>query len=146
MFRSFHPATGRWKSLSATVMLGVKYNIILGEIYMSISGIWAIEVAGIYGWENRGIMIFNEENKNVIEGGRNHYSVGSYTRSKKKIRIKLKVHFHGKAETMFGAKEKEVSMVIEGTRKGDKITGAVKNPKNSKHSIPVRLTRRADLP
>lgn len=113
---------------------------------MSISGIWTIKVAGIYGWENRGILIVNEEDKKVIAGGRNHYSVGSYTRSKKKIKIKLKVHFHGKAETMFGAKEKEVSVVIEGTRKGDKITGAVKNPKNSKHSIPVRLTRRADLP
>jgi len=113
---------------------------------MPLSGIWTVEVAGIYGWENRGILIFCDDKKHVMGGGRNHYSVGSYKKSGDKVKIKLDVYFHDQKQVVFGEKRKNIAVVLEGKLKDKKIRGYVNNPKNSRQSVPLRLTRRADLP
>ena len=112
---------------------------------MSLTGIWTIKVAGVYGWENRGILIFCADQKHVMGGGRNHYSVGSYTKSGTKVKIALDARFHDQ-QVMFGKKRKNISVVLEGKWKNGKITGTVNNPKDSKESIPMCLTRLSDLP
>ena len=112
---------------------------------MSLSGIWSTEVAGVFDWEHKGVLIFYDDKKLVVGGSRNYYSVGSYDESGKKVKIKLDAHFHS-SEVMFGSTRKNISLVLEGERKGDEITGSIKNPKNSKQSLPVRLKKLADLP
>ncbi len=113
---------------------------------MPLAGIWTIEVASIYGWENRGILIFCEDKNHVMGGGRTHYSIGSYSRSGNNIKVELEVHYHSEQKVIFGDKQKNVSVVFQGKHKGGKIRGEIKNPKDSKYSIPLRLTKRANLP
>ena len=101
------------------------------EILMSLAGIWAIEVASLYGWESRGILILGTAKEYITGGGRNHYSIGTYDLSGDDVKITLDLHFYGQPLVLFGAQEKNISLVLEGKHEDGKITGTVANPDGS---------------
>jgi hypothetical protein len=110
---------------------------------MSVDGIWQIEMLGAYGWENVSTAFMEDGNyKSAAEG---NYSVGSYQISENKIKVSSHHVSYGKARTLFGAKNKEISLNIEGVVDGDRISGQATDDQG-KFFITFRATRLADLP
>ncbi len=111
---------------------------------MKIEGIWTAEVYGPFGWENIGIMIF--EQGRIIGGGNRHYSSGSYSISEDDFNASIEVHYYGPPRTMFGESSESFSNLITGKRNQDTIEGLIKRPDKPQYEIRVRLTRRMDVP
>jgi hypothetical protein len=109
----------------------------------SIEGIWSVEIVGLFAWEHLGIAVL--ENGRVITGGNNHYAVGTYKLSGKKVTITIRVEYFGKPRIMFGSKEKTIKLKIVGEMRDD-IIEAVARHKDTDREIPCRMTRCADIP
>ncbi len=110
---------------------------------MNGDGIWQIEMLGAYGWENVSTA-FLEDGK-YKAASENHYSAGSYDISGIKIKISARHVTHGKARTLFGAKNKAINLNFEGELEGDRVKGQATDDQG-KFFITFRATRLADLP
>ena len=110
---------------------------------MSVNGIWQIEMLGAYGWENVSTAFM--EDGNYKSASQDHYSVGSYQISENKIKISSRHVSYGETRTLFGAKNNEISLNVEGVVDGDRITGQATDDEG-KFFITFRATRLADLP
>jgi hypothetical protein len=109
---------------------------------MDMNGIWKVEMLGPYGWEPIATAFL--EDGEYRSASENHYSVGRYKVSGKRIEISASAVQHGKARTVFGNKKKEMALKYEGEIKGNKITGHVRENKGP-HQIAFQTTRLADL-
>lgn len=110
---------------------------------MSVDGIWQIEMLGAYGWENVSVAFL--EDGNYKAASENHYSTGNYDISGNKIKISAQHVTHGRARTLFGAKNKKINLNFEGELEGDRVKGQTTDDKG-KFFITFRATRLADLP
>lgn len=110
---------------------------------MSVDGIWQIEMLGAYGWENVSTA-FMESGK-YKSASEDHYSVGNYDLSGNKVKVSSRHVSYGKARTLFGAKNKEINLNIEGVVDGDRISGQATDDRG-KFFITFRATRLAELP
>jgi hypothetical protein len=110
---------------------------------MSVDGIWQIEMLGAYGWENVSTAFM--EDGNYKSASQDHYSVGSYQLSENKIKISSHHVSYGETRTLFGAKNKAISLNIEGVVDRDRINGQATDDEG-KFFITFRATRLADLP
>jgi hypothetical protein len=110
---------------------------------MSVDGIWQIEMLGAYGWENVSTA-FIEDGK-YKSASEDHYSVGNYDISGNKVKISARHVSYGKARTLFGAKNNEINLNIEGVVDGGRINGQATDDEG-KFFITFRATRLADLP
>ena len=109
---------------------------------MSLNGVWKIEMLGPDGWECVSAAFF--DNGSYRSASADHYSTGSYEVSDNQVRINARAIQFGDTRTVFGKKEKNLDLVVEGEIAGDRITGRATD--NSKASgISVRITRLADL-
>jgi len=110
---------------------------------MNVNGIWQIEMLGAYGWENVSTAFMEDGNyKSASEG---NYSVGSYEILENKIKVSSHHVSYGQARTLFGAKNKEIDLNIEGVIDADRISGQATDDQG-KFFITFRATRLADLP
>jgi len=110
---------------------------------MSTNGIWKVEMLGPYGWEPVATA-FLEDGK-YRGASENHYTVGNYEVSDNRIEVSTAGVQHGEARTVFGKKEKNLDLKLEGEIDGDIITGQARDDKSA-YQISFRLTRLADLP
>jgi hypothetical protein len=110
---------------------------------MSVNGIWQIEMLGAYGWENVSTA-FIEDGK-YKSASEDHYSVGNYDISGNKVKISARHVSYGQARTLFGAKNNEINLNIEGVVDGGRINGQATDDEG-KFFITFRATRLADLP
>ena len=110
---------------------------------MSLNGIWKVEMLGPYGWEPVSTA-FLEDGK-YRAASENLYAVGNYEVSGNRIEISAAGVQHGEARTMFGKKEKNLNLKLEGEIDGDEIKGQVQDDGGA-HQISIRITRLADLP
>jgi hypothetical protein len=113
------------------------------ESRMSVNGIWQIEMLGAYGWENVSTAFM--EDGNYKSASQDSYSVGSYQISENKIKVSTHHVSYGQARTLFGTKNNEISLNVEGVVDGDRITGQATDDEG-KFFITFRATRLADLP
>jgi len=111
---------------------------------MTIEGIWTTEIMGLFGWETTGVVML--EKGRAMDGGNNHYSVGTYESSGNKIHISLCVEYHGTPRTLFGASDKIMKVELEGTIRDGVIEGNAHRVDKPKQKIAYKLTRRADIP
>ncbi len=109
----------------------------------TVDGIWSLEFYGTLGWEPRGILILNDGS--CAGGARNHYSVGTYKVSGRKVHIDLDLEYFGKIRTLFGSKDRNFSVVIEGKRTGDEIEGSVTRPEKEILPLQCRLKKRGEM-
>lgn len=119
----------------------------LGELNMNVDGIWYIEIFGLYGWESIGVLLLSHGN--VMGGGDNHYSVGSYTLSKDSITISMSLNYKKeKMRTLFGESRKEFEIVFQGTQNGKKrrYQGLIHRPNKAEMSVVCRIRKEADPP
>lgn len=110
---------------------------------MKLNGIWQVEMAGLYGWETVGTA-FLEDGK-YWSGSENHHAVGSYEVSGDHITISVVSVQHGKVRTVFGKKQRQQNLTVEGKVKKDKIEGQAYN-EDRVYQVSYRSNRLADLP
>jgi len=111
---------------------------------LSVEGIRKVEVMGPYEWEEFATAIL--QNGRYFEASADHYSAGSYDVNGKVFTMDLQLHQHGKLRTLFGEKEKQVSVRFEGKiKKNDKIVGKAISPRHKKYDLRLRLSRLSDL-
>ena len=110
---------------------------------MSLNGIWKVEMLGPYGWESVATAFF--EDGKYRAASENHYTVGNYEVSGNRIEISAAGEQHGEARTVFGKKEKNLNLKLEGEIEGDVIQGQALDDASA-HQISFRITRLADLP
>jgi hypothetical protein len=110
---------------------------------MSVNGIWKVEMLGPYGWESVATAFL--EDGTYRGASENHYTVGNYEVSGNRIEISTAGVQHGEARVVFGKKEKNLDLKLEGEIDGDVITGQARDDKSA-YQITVRITRLADLP
>ena len=111
---------------------------------MSINGIWSSDIGGAYGWEPIGT-VFLEDGR-MKGGGRNHYSIGTYSkRDDGSIEFKIDIVQFGKMRALFGQKSENLSIVLVARRDGDKMLGEATMPGHAEYGIAVRFKRRGDL-
>ena len=109
---------------------------------MSLNGVWKIEMLGPDGWECVSAAFF--EDGTYRSASADHYSTGRYEVTENHVKISARAIQFGDTRTVFGKKEKNLDLVLEGDIVGDRISGrATDNSKAS--SISVRITRLADL-
>jgi len=111
---------------------------------MKTEGIWTAEIYGPFGWENIGILVF--ENNRIIGGGNRHYSAGSYSVSGDDFKADIEVHYYGPPRTLFGESAEEFTNHISGKLHENTIDGTIKRPGKPHHKLMLRLTRRMDIP
>ncbi len=111
---------------------------------MALDGIWTTEFHGQLGWENVGVLVMQDGA--VAGGNNNHFSHGSCTESGDAVKLTLMVNFHGTPRTVFGEREEEFTLQLEGTRSGDTITGTYFRTDKPRMTLDFRATRRADFP
>lgn len=109
---------------------------------MSLNGIWKVEMLGPYGWESVSTA-FLEDGK-YRAASEDHYTVGNYEVSGNRIEISTSGVQHGEARTVFGKKEKNLDIKVEGEIDGDIIKGQARDEVGA-YQISVRITRLADL-
>ena len=110
---------------------------------MGNNGIWRVELLGQYGWE--AIATAFLEDGRYRAGSENHYTIGSYKVSGNRIEISATTEQYGKVRTVFGEKDRELDLVLEGEIKGDEIIVQAMNDKGAS-KISLKYTRLADLP
>ena len=111
---------------------------------MSLDGIWTTEFHGQMGWENVGVLVMQD---GAVAGGNNsHFSHGSYTESGDEVTLTLAINFHGTPRTVFGEREKEFTLQLDGKRDGDTIVGTYFRTDKPKMTLNFRAVRRADFP
>lgn len=113
---------------------------------MNIDGIWYIEIFGLYGWESIGILVLS--GGHVVGGGDNHYTVGNYAVSGKKVSISMSMNYRDKVRTLFGETRKVFEVVFEGTHnvKKSRYQGFIHRPRKAEMSVACRIKKGADLP
>lgn len=110
---------------------------------MAIEGLWTSEFYGLHGWENTGVLIF--QNGHILGGGRHHHSTGTYTASGKDISLSVDIKYHSKPRVLFGSASKKVSLQYEGKRRGETIEGNVHKAGSPRQTLLFRLTKQAEL-
>ena len=110
---------------------------------MSVDGLWTSEIYGLQGWENTGVVVL--ENGQVMGGGRNHYSTGSYNLSGDDISLSIDITYHGTPRTLFGSSDPTVSLHLDGRCNDEIIEGSVFRGDNPNQALSFRLTKRADI-
>lgn len=110
---------------------------------MSVDGLWTSEIYGLHGWENTGVLVL--KSGQAIGGGRNHYSVGTYTLSGNVISISIDIIYHGTPRTLFGSSDSTLSLHLDGRCDDELIGGTVFRQDNPNQTLSVRLTKRADI-
>lgn len=110
---------------------------------MSIDGLWTSEIYGLHGWENTGVLVL--KSGQAFGGGRNHYSVGTYTLSGNDVGISIDIIYHGTPRTLFGSSDATLSLQLDGRHGGELIEGSIFRKDNLKQTLSVRLTKRADI-
>ena len=110
---------------------------------MSIEGIWTGEVYGPFGWENRGIFVL--EKGRIIGGDNRQYTMGSYNVSESQVSAEFKIHYYGPPRTVFGEKNEEFTVQMNGTISDGVIDGLVSRPDKEHLELQYRLTKRMDL-
>ena len=109
----------------------------------TVDGIWSLEFYGTLGWEPRGILILKDGT--CAGGARNHYSLGTYTVSRRNVDIHLDLEYFGKIRTLFGSKDRTFSLIIKGKRTGDEIAGSVTRPEKDILPLQCRLKKRHEM-
>lgn len=107
----------------------------------TIDGIWTLEYYGIVGWEYTGILVL--ESGRCLGGGNNHYCMGTYSESGRKVRIDVDLNYFGSVRTLFGAKDRKFSATFQGKRRGESISGTVSRPDKKVIPLQFRLKRRS---
>ena len=92
----------------------------------AIEGIWATEYQGAFGWDRTGFLCLS--NGQVIGGGRNHYSHGTYRVEGNQVTIELSLDYYGEPRTLFGVRARKFDVLFEGTLRGKRITGNATRP------------------
>jgi len=110
---------------------------------MSTNGIWQIEMLGAYGWE--AISTAFLEDGNYRSASQDHYSTGHYEITENKIKVSAHHVSYGQTRTLFGAKNKEISLNFEGELEGGRVMGQATDDQG-KFFITFRATRLAELP
>ena len=110
---------------------------------MSVDGLWTSEIYGLHGWENTGVIVL--DGGQTIGGGRNHYSVGTYSQSENDIGISLLITYHGTPRTLFGSSDSQLSLRFDGQYDDGVIEGSVYREGNPRQTLSFRLTKRADI-
>ena len=102
-----------------------------------IEGFWAAEYHGPFGWEGAGFLML--EGGQVIGGGRNHYSKGTYERKGKKVTIDLSLNYFGEPRTLFGERVPKFDVHFEGKLRGKRIRGTSARPGKKVLPLEARL-------
>ena len=110
---------------------------------MSVDGLWTTEMYGLHGWENTGVLVLKIGQ--AIGGGRNHYSVGTYSQSGDDISISIDIIYHGTPRTLFGSSDSTLSLQLNGRHTEELIEGAIFRRENPKQTLSVRMTKRAGI-
>ena len=111
---------------------------------VSIEGLWTAEIFGLHGWENAGVLVLTDGH--ALGGGRNHYSIGTYSGDRGKFHMSLDITYHGPPRTLFGSSDKELSIDVEGQVEREEILGSVSRGGNPSHSLSFRMTKRGNMP
>jgi len=110
---------------------------------MSVDGLWTSEIYGLHGWENAGVVVLRQGH--TMGGGRNHYSVGTYSISGDDLSLTITMTYHGKPRTLFGSSDSTLSLHLDGHVAGEVIEGSVHRVENPRQALSFRLTKRADV-
>lgn len=110
---------------------------------MPIDGLWTSEIYGLHGWENTGVVVLRDGE--AMGGGRNHYSVGTYSLAGDELSLTINITYHGKPRTLFGSSDSTLALHLDGCVDGDVIEGSIHRVENPKQSLSFRLTKRASL-
>jgi hypothetical protein len=97
---------------------------------------------GAYGWETISTAFLDEGN--YRSGSQDLYLTGHYDITENMIKVSAHHVSYGQARTLFGAKNKEISLNFEGELEGDRVIGQATDDQG-KFFITFRATRLADL-
>ena len=97
---------------------------------------------GPYGWESVSTAFLEDGRYRAASG--DHYTVGNYEVTGNRIGISTTGVQHGEARTLFGKKDRNLDIKLEGEIDGDVIKGQAQDEVGA-YQISVRLTRLADL-
>lgn len=110
---------------------------------MSINGIWKVEMLGPYGWEPMATAFL--EDGQYMAASENHYTIGSYEVSDRRVELSADGVQYGKTRTLFGRKEQNMGLKFKGDIDGDMIQGQTQD-ELGKFEVTFRWIRIADLP
>ena len=110
---------------------------------MKTDGIWSSEVYGPYGWENNGVLRF--EDGKIFGGDGHQFTVGSYEMAGSQFTADLEIKFYGRPKTMFGVADEKFASKVAGSFEDGKITGKIARHDKPEIDLPLRLTRQQIL-
>ena len=87
------------------------------------------------------------ETGRLFGGDAQYYYLGTYQATHDEINAKARiVHYEGPLHTAFGDDATDFTVELHGKREGDVINGQMYRTNNPQNVLPIRLTRRANLP
>lgn len=110
---------------------------------MSLEGIWTSEIYGPFGWENRGVLVF--ENGRIIGGDNRHCAMGKYEAAGATVEAQMVIHYYGPPRTVFGEKRERFEVLMTGELEEGVISGRIAQPDRPDFTMEYRLTKRMDL-
>ena len=110
----------------------------------ALEGIWTTEYYGTFGWDRTGFLMFS--NGEVIGGGRNHYTRGTYKRDGDTVVLDVSLDYFGEPRTLFGTRTRQFDVHFEGELSGTEILGNAVRPGKNVFPLHCRLTLYAPLP
>ena len=115
---------------------------------MSIEGIYRVEMAGSYGREEIGTAFL--EGGRYLEGGTDHYAVGSYTHDGAHVSADVTMYMQGvelrqgRGRTLFGKTAPQHALRFDGEVEDDQVVGAAVD-EDAESLVRYRATKLADL-
>jgi hypothetical protein len=107
------------------------------------NSLWTIQFETAGEWRSGGIVAFDQGR--LFGGDSHYYYFGRFAEDKNLIRGEARiVHFSGPLATGFG-NSPDFTIVIEGRRAGDVITGNIHKPGNETAKLSLRCVRRETL-
>jgi hypothetical protein len=110
---------------------------------MRLDGIWSCELGNAYGWGSIGTLFLKDGR--VTDGGRNHYSLGTYNVKDDDFTMHIEITQYGKKRTLFGQQNEKVSVDVDAKLGHDKVMiGHATISEHEEYAIYVRFIHRGD--
>ncbi|HLI12817.1 MAG TPA: GrlR family regulatory protein [Alphaproteobacteria bacterium] len=113
----------------------------------NLEALYVVEFGDVLGgvYRNGGVVVL--ETNRIFGGDSGYYYLGSFTPNGSSISAELRVVRHNlNIPSVWGDNAQEFSIRLEGVRHGGVIEGRMVRADRPGIQLPVRLTRKADLP
>ncbi len=112
---------------------------------MSVEALWTVEYEDGGSWHNGGVVVCQAGR--AFGGDGQFYYIGRYTNEGVKFDAKISAaHYAGSAKSAFGVPMKQMTIDIAATTRANLIEGFMRSSAAPGVHVPVRLTKRAELP